>query len=479
LAATAWPGTVEHQLQKPIAGILVALVPSAFNVRAPLSSGDVFLMNTLTDAQLIVSPDVAGLLDSFNRCEKGGPALGPETEEARQTLAEHGFLVAGRAIERDTLEAHFATIRASATDLCVTVLTTMQCNLACEYCYQGDRGPSASPALHMTLETAGRVVSWIERELACVGPRRLVLTFFGGEPLLNLPVMYAIAGRCLSLTRARGIDQRLAVITNGLLLTRDVVERLLPLGLHGVKVTLDGDRDTHDRKRPQRGGQGTFDRIIANMRHVADLVPITVGGNFDSASVGQYPALLEYLGRQDFAPRLAEVTFKPVVPPAAAQAPDRGCRGAGSGAGGHLCDSCHLADEQMALLRTETRRRGFPTADGLHTGPCELYRQHAHTIGVDGSLYGCPGFTGDNARSTGHIDREPDAAEAAEAGVIERLAPWRQCGDCAFVPVCGGGCAVAAQSERGDMLAPSCHKRSLEAALFELAERSAHLSEGA
>src|SRR6185295_17964610 len=40
---------------------------SMFNVRVPLDSaatgGDVFLMNTFTDAQLIVSRDVAALLD--------------------------------------------------------------------------------------------------------------------------------------------------------------------------------------------------------------------------------------------------------------------------------------------------------------------------------------------------------------------------------------------------------------------------------
>ena len=40
--------------------------PSMFNVRVPLETAgqrDVFLMNTFTDAQLIVSPDVAALLD--------------------------------------------------------------------------------------------------------------------------------------------------------------------------------------------------------------------------------------------------------------------------------------------------------------------------------------------------------------------------------------------------------------------------------
>ena len=43
--------------------------PSMFNLRVPLTgkggSDDVFLMNTLTDAQAVVSTDVVALLDRF------------------------------------------------------------------------------------------------------------------------------------------------------------------------------------------------------------------------------------------------------------------------------------------------------------------------------------------------------------------------------------------------------------------------------
>ena len=57
----------------------------------------------------------------------------------------------------------------------------------------------------------------------------------------------------------------------------------MPFGLNGIKITLDGDRDTHNRMRPLRGGQGTFDRIIENIRKVAGRCRIAIGGNFDEA----------------------------------------------------------------------------------------------------------------------------------------------------------------------------------------------------
>ena len=97
----------------------------------------------------------------------------------------------------------------------------------------------------------------------------------------------------------------------------------------------------------------------------------------------------------------------------------------------------------MSYLRDETARHGFPTSDGVHMGPCEVHRRHSHTVGPDGSLYACPGFTGEFALAVGHIDGRRDVGHAAAARRLDRLAPWRQCGDCPFIPVCGGGCSVA------------------------------------
>jgi uncharacterized protein len=319
------------------------------------------------------------------------------------------------------------------------------------------------------------------------------MTFFGGEPLLNIPVMYYLAEKCHGLCAERGIPQLVNVITNGLLLTRDVVERLLPYGLNGVKITLDGDRDTHNRMRPLRGRQGTFDRIIENVRDVADLVPITIGGNFDESSVDSYPHLLDFLKEQEFADKIAKINFKPIIKGATTPKgiipltvvngdgkPLNGTcmtsAGAGklSDVGGSMCDSCHFVDEKMAFLRDETRRRGFPTPDGVHMGPCEIHRKNAHTIGPDGSIYACPGFTGEPTASIGHVDGRVESWRQAAAERFEDLSPHKEeCGDCSFVPVCGGGCSVASHAEAGDMHAPTCHRGAFESALVSLAQRTA------
>ena len=469
--------------------------PSIFNLRVPLADRDeVFLMNTITDAQIVVSSDVAALLDSMN----GDPGVGSAAERrAIDLLWENGFIVESREADRQRLAAHLADVKSDASELNVTVLTTLQCNFACEYCYQGDHGDYNARADRMSPATARRVGDWIERELDRVRPEKLVLTFFGGEPLLNLPVMYDLAERTADATRTRGIGHFVNIITNGLLLTPEVVDRMLPLGLNGVKITLDGDRDAHNRMRPLRGGQGTFDRIVENIRAVAGRCRISVGGNFDETSVDSFPALLDFLRQQDFGDKLAKVFFKPIVRAEAVSAkgvipltPITAVRGAGAagsakdtlngtcmtsvGSGaGKACDACSVLDDKLSELREHTKRLGFSTHDGVHNGPCHVHKQHAHTIGPDGSLYACPGFTGQLAMSTGHIDDRKDSWRESALERFERLHPWKECGDCAFIPVCAGGCVAASYSQLGDMNTPTCHKPAFESALVSLAHSAA------
>jgi uncharacterized protein len=469
---------------------------SIFNLQVPLPNDDVFLMNTLTDAQLVVSSDVAALLKE----PVDADGLDAEAREAFDLLVDQGFLTEGRDHDRQALTDYLTAVKSDASELHVTLLTTLQCNFACDYCFQGDHGDYNKFAEKMSPETADRVAAWIEREMDRNHPEQLTLIFFGGEPLLNLPVMYSLAERLWRSCEARGVRQKVSIITNGLLLTEDVVDRLLPFGLKGVKITLDGDKAAHDRMRPLRGGQGTFDRIIENLRRVAPKIAISIGGNFDQSTWESYPALLDFLSQQEFARHIVKVNFKPVIrsseddgvhvpsrksvfslTPVDAQGvplkPLGGTCMTSAGAGvSSTCDSCHSLDDQMTFLRDETERRGFFTPDGVHNGPCHVHITNARTIGPDGSLYACPGFTGEKGKSTGHIDDRRDPVRALARQQFDRLSPWDACGDCAFIPVCAGGCIAASHMTLGDMNTPACHKRSYESAVVSLAHKVAGAS---
>ena len=62
------------------------MYPSLFNARVPLPArGEVFLLNTFTDAQLVVADEVAELLDRL--AELPADAVGAFTPEERSAVA--------------------------------------------------------------------------------------------------------------------------------------------------------------------------------------------------------------------------------------------------------------------------------------------------------------------------------------------------------------------------------------------------------
>jgi len=85
---------------------------SMFNVRVPLDQGnhqgdEVFLMNTFTDAQLMVSRDVLDLIDRVHLADDFSAA----ERETIEQLVEQGFLVTDRETEREDLRQFFREVR--------------------------------------------------------------------------------------------------------------------------------------------------------------------------------------------------------------------------------------------------------------------------------------------------------------------------------------------------------------------------------
>ena len=79
-----------------------------------------------------------------------------------------------------------------------------------------------------------------------------------------------------------------------------------------------------------------------------------------------------------------------------------------------------------------------------------------------------------DVQSTGHVDGRDEAWRQAAAERFERLSPHKEeCGDCSFIPVCGGGCSVAAHTELGDMHAAVVSQGRDGVGVVSLAQRTA------
>jgi uncharacterized protein len=91
--------------------------------------------------------------------------------------------------------------------------------------------------------------------------RPALITFYGGEPLLNFPVIEAV----VDYVRNRGFrNVTFSVSTNGLLLNDTIADFLVENEV-SVAVSLDGPQPEHDRNRVNANGQGSFSRVFSNV----------------------------------------------------------------------------------------------------------------------------------------------------------------------------------------------------------------------
>lgn len=135
------------------------------------------------------------------------------------------------------------------------------CNLACRYCYCGDRlhtrnisRANIRESIHWMLENSG-------------DNQELELVFFGGEPLMNRSgIEYAIdysteIGKCYS----KSFKYRM---TSNVTLIDDKIADFLVKNKVQVLVSLDGPQEIHDMQCPTVAGGGSFEMASAGAKRL-------------------------------------------------------------------------------------------------------------------------------------------------------------------------------------------------------------------
>lgn len=369
--------------------------------------------------------------------------------QERETLARLGMLTPDREAEQERMRTIFRTPR-PGTPFSAVVLLNLDCNLACSYCYeQPFRGKS-----YMSLATAGRLVEMVRRERIERG-QPVRLTFYGGEPLLSPDLIRAISAPLRGAARAAGVGFGFSLVTNGTLLGRDLVEELLPLGLGGAKVTLDGPEELHDASRPYARGGGSYRAILANLRQICHILPLQLGGNYTRRNYAEFPRLLDDLLAAGIDPaRIASVLFSPVVPRAGERMVPDFTPG---------CATSHepWLVEASLFLREETLRRGF-AAPRVRLSSCMVEREDELVINYDGSFYKCPAFLAYPELRVGSL--EGGIGDYRQSHDLEA---WhnRECLQCPYLPLCFGGCRQLLLLRAGEIGGVDCRREYYDAVL--------------
>jgi uncharacterized protein len=416
----------------------------------PGAAGEpVLLYSTLRGAVMQVSAAVvAAMLD------------GTLEAAEQETLARLGFLVPDAVAEQQQLKGYFDWANANARRYTALVTLNLDCNLACPYCYEDHfRGKS-----YMSDATADLLVATILNGPIAAG-KEVLLDFYGGEALLSIPLIRRIAAPLHEAAAKRGSAFSFNLVTNGTLLTRRVAEELLPLGFYGAKITIDGPPDIHNIQRPFVSGKGSFELIIKNLKEVCGLVKVQVGGNFTRDNYHRFPELLDILAGEGITPEmLYMVQFSPIIPTA-------GEAGLTDAAMGCACTSEPWLIEASLLLREEILKRGWNTPKPKLSG-CMIEFDNDLIVAWDGSLYKCPAFMGwPDLRIGSLADGIGDFRQSHNMDV------WKceECLECAYLPLCFGGCRFLQRLRTGAIDGIDCRKEYLDKALERIVRQDIEL----
>ncbi len=335
---------------------------------------------------------------------------------------------------------------------------TNQCNLACAYCYEYGADKVATPEgkpKFMDFEIARSAVDLLFSESA--GRSGVHVTFFGGETLMNFPLLERVVQYARDQAEALGRHIDFSLTTNATLLTPAIID-FLATNRIGVTVSMDGPPELHNALRVFANGRGSYDIVAPKVREllakhhtrpIAARVTLTSGVT-DVRRIYQH--LKHELG-------FHEVGFAPVT-----TSPDQ-LYAIGEPGMERVFDQFRgLAEEYLEFaLRGELH--GFSNvSDTL----AELYQgvNKSHPcgaglgligVGPSGDIAPCHRFVDSDVHALGNIaggiDRDRQR-QFLDRGHVDRK---HECQTCFARPLCAGGCHHEAYVRYGDTGHPNLH----------------------
>jgi len=304
----------------------------------------------------------------------------------------------------------------------LTILPTTSCNCACPYCFEKDKQHD-----FMSDAIIEDLISFIHQH---INAKTLDLCWYGGEPLLGFNVIKKILGKLENNTSLELRNHQ--IITNGYLITDDVIAFFDKHPLTEIQITLDGKKETHDKRRVLKGSNlGTYDVILNNIKKVAEAwnnTHVSVRVNIDKDNKEDFVYIRKLINQWNY-----KNIF---VYPGFIRSNDNGCMGGD-------CRDLNHKDIQDFLFSLGDSDIDVSFLGGTPvTRGCTMTGLNCYLVGPKGEIYKCWNEIGNSSKIIGYIndDKITNISLLSKYMTASNLFDDERCKDCNLFPICSGGC---------------------------------------
>lgn len=405
---------------------------SGFNLY--IETGNQFILyNALEGSISVIDGDIKNALENGR--------LGILEEEHLKALEEHGFIVEEDMDEKAIYEFKVKSKIFNPLEYEFCVLLTYCCNLSCTYCSAGMHEMRTMDDI-----SVDNTISFIKRQTLESGRKYVNVRLFGGEPLLYFELGLRILKEVSGWSRSNGINFNGALITNGTLLSADMITKLSPY-LSVVQLTLEGPREYHDKIRKFKDGSGTFDTIMDAIHLLRDSGVMVFLRLHVSPDPGR---LFSDLAKNGFKNHKMGLSIYPIME------------------GSHICSFYPLpCTENNVKLLSEAWNTAVENGFNVMSKPlgnhvmlsCPFTSNYSVIIDPSGNIYKCLRFVGSEDKRIAHVGDEGNFSDVSYelSDFMSRNASCLYpCSSCSYLPLCNGGCAHAAFIENSEYHRPYC-----------------------
>lgn len=375
---------------------------SKYNIPINISKDTDIIYNSLSDKYIFLKK---GLLENslrninnscYDNLKKGGFIVDDNIDETKL------YIEKARQIEKDETSTH------------LIINPTINCNFRCWYCYEKHVPSKMSES---TIENIKRLI-----DKSCKKSGNLTISFFGGEPLIYYnDVMLPIIKYAKKIASANSVNFTTNCTTNGSLFNKSRIAELKDLNFNFAQITLDGNREVHNKTRCYANGKGSYNKIIENIKELArNHISVTLRINYTQDNIHSIA---------DIPSDFSEITYEEKQ---------------------FINVSFHKVWQEGEFESSEIEKSinafikaGFVASKFVLGSYCYGDLRNSAVINYNGDVYKCTAVNFEEAKRDGYIDANGDIIWENNSLENRMAAKFsnKPCLECNLMPICHGGCS--------------------------------------